>query len=516
MSVNDPNRVIIFDTTLRDGEQSPGASMNTAEKLRLAKQLEKLGVDVIEAGFPAASDGDFEAVAAIAKALKKAQVTGLARASRPDIDRAWEAVQHAAHPRIHTFIATSDIHLEYKLRMSREEVVQAAVAAVKHARSYTDNVEFSAEDGSRSDWDFLCRVFEAAIDAGATTVNLPDTVGYAVPDEFGNMVRHIYQNTPNIDRAIFSVHCHDDLGLATANTLTAIQAGARQAEVTINGIGERAGNTSMEEVVMALHTRHNHLGLETGINTEHIHASSRLVSMITGIMVQPNKAIVGANAFAHEAGIHQDGVLKNPMTYEIMKPETIGLSTNKLVLGKHSGRHALRTRLKSMGYDLSDEEINLVFSRFKELADKKKHIVDEDLEVIVTEGILRTADIFKLEYLHVTAGTTVLPMASVKLEINGRPVRGAGYGNGPIDAAFNAIGKLTGTASELLRFSVSALTGGTDAQGEVTVRLQENGLLALGRGADPDIITASAKAYVNGLNRLEYLKTHPVKEAIVL
>jgi 2-isopropylmalate synthase len=312
------------------------------------------------------------------------------------------------------------------------------------------------------------------------------------------------------------VHCHNDLGLATANTLSAITAGARQAEVTINGIGERAGNTSLEEVVMSLATRHNSLGLATSIKTEFIHPTSRLVSMITGIMVQPNKAIVGANAFAHEAGIHQDGVLKNPMTYEIMKPETIGLSTNKLVLGKHSGRHALRSRLKSMGYDLSDEEINLVFRRFKELADKKKHIVDEDLEVIVTEGILRTADIFKLEYLHVTAGTTVLPMASVKLEVNGRAVQGAGYGNGPIDAAFNTIAKLTGTASELLRFSVSALTGGTDAQGEVTVRLQENGLLALGRGADPDIITASAKAYVNGLNRLEYLKTHPVKEAIVL
>jgi len=509
---NDNKRVIIFDTTLRDGEQSPGASMNTAEKLRLAVQLEKLGVDVIEAGFPAASDGDFEAVSQIAAKLKRAQIAGLARATRSDIDRAWEAIKHAAHPRIHTFIATSDIHLEYKLRMSREEVVQAAVAAVKHARSYTDNVEFSAEDGSRSDWDFLCRVFEAAIDAGATTVNLPDTVGYAVPDEFGNMVRHIYQNTPNINRAILSVHCHDDLGLATANTLTAIQAGARQAEVTINGIGERAGNTSMEEMVMALHTRHNHLGLETGINTEHIHASSRLVSMITGIMVQPNKAIVGANAFAHEAGIHQDGMLKNPMTYEIMRPETIGLSQTQLVLGKHSGRHALRNRLKELGYELSEEELDLIFTKFKNLADKKKHIVDEDLEVMVTEGILRTSDIFKLDYLHVTSGTTVLPMASVELSINGRPTRNAGYGNGPIDAAFNSIAKLTGTQSELLRFTVSALSGGTDSQGEVTVRLRENGLVALGKGADPDIITASARAYVNGLNRLEYLKANPVKD----
>ncbi|MGD8901136.1 MAG: 2-isopropylmalate synthase, partial [Desulfobacterales bacterium] len=448
------DQVLIFDTTLRDGEQSPGASMNTAEKLRIATQLEKLGIDVLEAGFPAASDGDLEAVSKIAGKLEKTEVAALARTSKNDIDRAWEAIRHAAKPRIHTFIATSDIHLEYKLKMSRDEVIKAAVEAVTYARTLTDNIEFSAEDGSRSDRDFLCKVFEAVIEAGATTVNLPDTVGYAIPQEFSDLVSYVKAYTPNIDKAILSVHCHNDLGLATANTLSAITAGARQAEVTINGIGERAGNTSLEEVVMSLATRHNSLGLATSIKTEFIHPTSRLVSMITGIMVQPNKAIVGANAFAHEAGIHQDGVLKNPMTYEIMKPETIGLSTNKLVLGKHSGRHALRSRLKSMGYDLSDEEINLVFRRFKELADKKKHIVDEDLEVIVTEGILRTADIFKLEYLHVTAGTTVLPMASVKLEVNGRAVQGAGYGNGPIDAAFNTIAKLTGTASELLRFSV--------------------------------------------------------------
>ena len=510
------DQVLIFDTTLRDGEQSPGASMNTAEKLRIATQLEKLGVNILEAGFPAASDGDTEAVSRIAGKLEKTEVAALARTSKDDIDRAWQAIRHAAKPRIHTFIATSDIHLKYKLKMTRDEVVTAAVEAVKYATSFTDNVEFSAEDGSRSDRDFLCKVFEAVIEVGATTVNLPDTVGYAIPQEFSDLVSYVKAHTPNIDKAVLSVHCHNDLGLATANTLSAITAGARQAEVTINGIGERAGNTSLEEVVMSLVTRNNALGLTTSIDTRHIHPTSRLVSMITGIMIQPNKAIVGANAFAHEAGIHQDGVLKNPMTYEIMRPETIGLSTNKLVLGKHSGRHALRSRLKTMGYDLSDEEINLVFIRFKELADKKKHVVDEDLEVIVTEGILRTADIFKLEYLHVTAGTTVLPMASVKLDINGRAVQGAGYGNGPIDAAFNAIGKLTGTGSDLLRFSVSALTGGTDAQGEVTVRLGENGLLALGRGADPDIITASAKAYVNGLNRLEYLKTHPVKEASVL
>jgi len=507
------DRVIIFDTTLRDGEQSPGASMNAAEKMRIAIQLEKLGVDVIEAGFPAASEGDFEAVSQIAGRLKKSEVAGLARATKPDIDRAWQAIRNAARPRIHTFIATSDIHLEYKLKMSRDEVIRAAVEAVAYAKSLTDNVEFSAEDGSRSDRDYLCRVFEAAIAAGASTVNLPDTVGYAIPGEFAELVRHIKQHTANIDKAVLSVHCHDDLGLATANTLAAIHNGARQAEVTINGIGERAGNTSLEEVVMALHTRANFLKSGTRIKTEYIYPTSRLVSMITGLLVQPNKAIVGANAFAHEAGIHQDGMLKNPMTYEIMKPETIGLSANRLVLGKHSGRHALRTQLKDLGYDLSDEELNLVFGKFKELADKKKHVMDEDLEAIVTEGILRTADVFVLDYLHVTAGTTVLPMASVRLKINGRPVQDAGYGNGPIDAAYNTIAKLTGTSSELMRFSISALTGGTDALGEVTVRLRENGLLALGKGADPDIITASAKAYINGLNRLEYLKNHPMQEA---
>ena len=504
-------RVYIFDTTLRDGEQSPGASMNEAEKLRLAIQMEKLGVDVLEAGFPAASQGDFDAVARIARKVRNLEVAGLARTSKADIDRAWGAIQHAAKPRIHTFIATSDIHLKYKLNKTRDEVIETAVESVRYAKSLTDNVEFSAEDGSRSDRDFLCKVFEAAIEAGATTVNLPDTVGYAIPEEFADMVKYVTEHTPNIGKAVLSVHCHNDLGLATANTLAAISAGARQAEVTINGIGERAGNTSLEEVIMALHTRPNFLPMETNIVTEHIYSTSRLVSMITGIIVQPNKAVVGANAFAHEAGIHQDGVLKNPMTYEIMKPETIGLNRNQLVLGKHSGRHALRTHLKEMGYDLSDEELNLVFTKFKELADKKKHVVDEDLEVIVTEGILRTADIFQLEYMHVTSGTTVLPMASVKLSVNGRSVKDAGYGNGPIDAVFNTISKLTGAESELLRFSVSALTGGTDAQGEVTVRLRENGLISLGKGADPDIITASAKAYINGLNRLEYLKTHPVE-----
>jgi 2-isopropylmalate synthase len=509
-------RIKIFDTTLRDGEQSPGASMNTNEKLRLAVQLEKLGVDILEAGFPAASEGDFEAVAEIAKRLKRTEVAGLARANKSDIDQAWGAIQHAVKPRIHTFIATSDIHLDYKLKMSRDEVLNAAVEAVKYAKTFTDNVEFSAEDGSRSDRDYLCKVFGAAIEAGATTVNLPDTVGYAVPQEFEEMVKYVMANTPNMHKATMSVHCHNDLGLATANTITAINAGARQAEVTINGIGERAGNTSLEEVIMALHTRQNLMPFDTGIQTQHIYSTSRLVSMITGIMVQPNKAVVGANAFAHEAGIHQDGMLKNPMTYEIMKPETIGLSRNQLVLGKHSGRHALYTHLKNLGYDLSEEELKTVFKQFKTLADKKKHVMDEDLEALVTEGVLRSAEVFSLEYLHVTCGTTVLPMASVRLSINGRSVQGANYGNGPIDSAYNTIAQLTDAKAELLRFTVSALTGGTDAQGEVTVRLRENGLMALGRGSDPDIITASAKAYINGLNRLEYLKAHPVKASQTL
>ena len=502
-------KVYIFDTTLRDGEQSPGASMNTAEKLRIATQLEKLGVDAIEAGFPAASAGDFEAVSEIAGKIVNSEVVALARASIHDIDRAWNAISHAKHPKIHTFLATSDIHMEYKLQMTREEVLKTAVEAVKYACSYTDNVEFSAEDGSRSDPDFLCQVFEAVIDAGAKVINLPDTVGYAVPHEFGGLVAHVMKNTPNIGKARLSVHCHNDLGLATANTLAAIHAGARQAEVTINGIGERAGNTSLEELVMTLNTRPGYLPVTTGIDTTRIYRVSRLVSMITGIMVQPNKAIVGANAFAHEAGIHQDGMLKNPMTYEIMKPETIGLTSSKMVMGKHSGKHALRTHLKNMGYELSDEELRQVFEKFKTLADKKKVLLDEDIEALVNERVLRTEDVYSLKYLHVSCGTAVLPIATVVLLANGQELTCSGRGNGPIDATYNAIARLTETRSALLRFSVSALTGGTDAQGEVTVRLQENDLIALGRGADPDIITASALAYINGLNRLEYLKQNP-------
>jgi 2-isopropylmalate synthase len=393
--------------------------------------------------------------------------------------------------------------------MTREQVIEAAVDAVRYAKSFTENVEFSAEDGSRSDWSFLCRVFEAAIEAGATTVNLPDTVGYALPDEFTQLTSYILKHTPNIHRAILSVHCHNDLGLATANTLAGLKAGARQAEVTINGIGERAGNTSLEEVVMSLYTRKEQLGLTTGITTEEIYPTSRLVSMVSGIVVQPNKAVVGANAFAHEAGIHQDGVLKHRMTYEIMEPRTVGLARNLLVLGKHSGRHAFKQRLKELGFDLTEQDLNRLFKKFKDLADKRKEILDEDIEALVAEEILRVPDVYELEYLNVISGTVAVPTATVKLKIRGHESQGAGFGVGPIDATFNTIAKMTGSQSRLLRFSVTSISGGMDAQGEVTVRLQENGLVALGKGADPDIITAGAKAYINGLNRLEYMKENP-------
>lgn len=503
------DRIIYFDTTLRDGEQSPGASMNTAEKVRLATQLEKLGVDVIEAGFPAASPGDFEAVQAICSKVSNIQVAGLARTSKDDIDKAWGAIKDAAHPRIHTFIATSDIHLKHKLKMGRDEVIKTAIESVRYAKSFTDNVEFSAEDASRSDRDFLCKVLEAAIDAGATTVNIPDTVGYALPDEFGELIRYIKAHTSNINQAIISVHCHNDLGLATANTMAGLMAGARQAEVTINGIGERAGNTSLEEIAMTLHTRKSLFNMESSIITQEIVPTSRLVSMITGIVVQPNKAIVGANAFAHEAGIHQDGMLKNRMTYEIMEPETVGLNSNRLVLGKHSGRHAFRDKLNDMGYDMSKEEIDKLFVKMKELADKKKELLDEDIEALVAEEHLRIPDTYKLDYLNVVSGTVTIPTATVILIIEGEKTQSSGFGVGPVDATFNTIARMTGTNADLVRFSVNSITGGMDAQGEVTVRLQEDGKLALGKGSDSDIITAAAKAYVNGLNRLKYLKRNP-------
>jgi len=499
-------KITIFDTTLRDGEQSPGYSMNSAEKMHFASQLERLKVDVLEAGFPSSSKGDFESVQMIAKKVRNVEVAALARTSKEDIDAAWGAIKEAAHPRLHIFIATSDIHLQHKLRLNRDQVVARAVEAVKYAKQFTNNIEFSAEDGSRTDRDFLCRIFEAAILAGATTVNLPDTVGYAIPSEFVDLITYIKGNTPNIGKAILSVHCHNDLGLATANTLAAVNAGAQQVEVTVNGIGERAGNTSLEELVMALHTRKDYLPYFTTINTKEIYPSSHLLAMITGIPLQPNKAIVGSNAFAHEAGIHQDGVLKNETTYEIMEPATIGLKANRLVMGKHSGRHAFKERLRGFGYDLSDREIDNLFQRFKELADKRKEIVDEDLEVLIAEEILRVPDIYKLQYLNVISGTATVPTATVQLETGKRVQQDAGFGIGPIDATFNTIAKMTGTRSKLLHFSIDSLTGGTDAQGNVIVRLEEDGIQTLGKGTDPDIIVASAKAYINGLNRLEHLK----------
>ena len=500
------DKIIIFDTTLRDGEQSPGYSMNTAEKMHLASQLEKLRVDVLEAGFPSSSEGDFESVQMIAKKVRNVEVAALARTSKEDIDAAWGAIKEAAHPRLHIFIATSDIHLQHKLKLNRDQVVAKAVEAVTYAKQFTDNIEFSAEDGSRTDRNFVCRIFEAVISAGATTVNLPDTVGYAIPSEFADCIAYIKGNTPNIGKAILSVHCHNDLGLATANTLASIGAGAQQVEVTVNGIGERAGNTSLEEVVMAIHARKNYLNCVTDINTKEIYPSSHLLAMITGIPVQPNKAIVGANAFAHEAGIHQDGVLKNKATYEIMEPATIGLKANRLVIGKHSGRHAFKDRLRRFGYDFSDSEIDNLFQRFKELADKRKEIVDEDLEVLIAEEILRVPDTYKLQYLNVTSGTATIPTATVQLEIGKRIQQDSGFGIGPIDATFNTIAKMTGTQSKLLHFSIDSLTGGTDAQGSVTVRLEEDGVQTLGKGNDPDIIVSSAKAYINGLNRLDHLK----------
>ncbi|MBA2848897.1 2-isopropylmalate synthase [Thermosulfuriphilus ammonigenes] len=500
-------RVYIFDTTLRDGEQSPGVSLNVEEKLRIAQQLERLKVDVIEAGFPVASPGDFEAVKRIADEVRGLEVAALARANQRDIDTAWEAIKRAASPRIHTFIATSDIHLKYKLRKSREEVLELAVSAVKHASSYTSNVEFSAEDATRSDLAFLAQVVEAVIEAGARVVNIPDTVGYTVPHEYERIISYLKEHVANIDRAIISVHCHNDLGLAVANSVAAIRAGARQIECTINGIGERAGNAAMEEIVMILRTRQDVFPYHTEINTRQIVPTSRLVSHLTGMVVQPNKAIVGANAFAHESGIHQDGVLKERSTYEIMSPEDVGWSKSAIVLGKHSGRHALKAKLEELGYHLADEELDRVFRRFKELADKKQEIFDEDIEAIVADEVFRLPDKYELKYLNVISGTTTIPTAMVEVSIEGQGTkRLAGFGVGPIDAAYNVLAQITGTASRLLRFSVTSITGGTDAQGEVTVRLEEGGQVVMGQGADSDIIVAAAKAYLNALNRLERLK----------
>ena len=500
------NRVFIFDTTLRDGEQSPGASMNPDEKLRIARQLEKLGVDIIEAGFPVASEGDFASVRQIAREIRGCGIAALARANTADIDRAWEAVAEAASPRIHTFISSSDIHLRHQLHKSREQVLREAVAAVAHARNYTQNVEFSPMDATRSDRDYLCAMVEAVIAAGATTVNIPDTVGYAVPDEFGDLIATLFRRVKNIRRAVISVHCHNDLGLATANALAALRNGARQVECTINGIGERAGNSAMEEVVMAIKTRKDLFDLWTGIRTEYIHQTSRLLTQITGIHVQPNKAIVGANAFAHESGIHQDGLIKEKITYEIMTPQSVGISDTHIVLGKHSGSHAIADRLRALGYALEDDQIQRVFVRFKELADVKKEVFDEDLESIVYEEASRSEEKYRFVYLNIVSGSQAVPTATMQMEVDGKMIQEAGFGVGPVDAIFTAIRKITKTDYPLLKYAVNAVTGGTDAQGEAMVQLKFNGRSAVGRGAHPDVLVASAKAYINALNRLEWLR----------
>lgn len=495
-------KIKIFDTTLRDGEQSPGASMNVDEKIQVAKQLKKLGVDIIEAGFPIASPGDFEAVNRISQEVKGVVIAGLCRARDEDIERAAEALKPAEQRRIHTFIATSDIHLKYKLRMDREQVLEAAIRAVKKARQYTDDVEFSAEDATRSDWDYLCKVTEEVIKAGATTVNIPDTVGYTIPQEYGELIEYLMNKVPNIDKATISVHCHNDLGLAVANSLTAILKGAGQVECTINGIGERAGNASMEEIVMALKVRNDFFKADTNIVTQEIYRTSRLVSKITGMIVQPNKAIVGANAFAHEAGIHQDGVLKERTTYEIMRPEDIGIPSSKIVLGKHSGRHAFKARLEELGYSLSEEELNRTFERFKKLADQKKYIFNEDIEALVSDEVLRITEVYQLVDLEVSSGVNKKPTAKVKLRINGEEKELTINGDGPVDAVYKAITELTGSKAELNKFEIKAITGGTDALGEVTVILEEAGHTVRGHGSDTDIIVASAKAYINALNKL--------------
>ncbi len=496
--------LIIFDTTLRDGEQSPGASMTREEKVRIARLLEKMRVDVIEAGFPAASNGDFEAVRAVAEAIKDSTVAALCRASDKDIARALEAVKPARSGRIHTFIATSPIHMEKKLRMTPDEVIAAAKLAVRFARNGIDNVEFSCEDAGRSELDFLCRIIETVIGEGATTINIPDTVGYNVPEQFGERIRQLRERVPNSDKVVWSVHCHNDLGLAVANSLAAVMAGARQVECTINGLGERAGNASLEEVVMAVRTRQDVFACDTRLDTTQIVPASKLVSGITGFPVQPNKAIVGANAFAHESGIHQDGVLKHRETYEIMRAEDVGWNANRLVLGKHSGRTALRARLKELGIEIDSEQVlNAAFARFKELADKKHDIFDEDLHALMSdEAVVPAHEYFRLLSTQFHSETGETPHARITLAMDGVEHRTEAHGSGPVDAAFRAIEAIAMSGADLLLYSVNSITTGTDAQGEVTVRLSKEGRIVNGQGADTDIIVASAKAYINALNKL--------------
>lgn len=495
-------QVLIFDTTLRDGEQSPGVNLNVEEKVEIATQLAKLRVDVIEAGFPVASPGDFAAVEAVASQIKGPTIAALARTMEKDIDKAWEALRYAERPRIHTFIATSPVHMQYKLRKSPDEVLRMAVEAVRHAKSLTNDVEFSAEDAARSDRGFLREIFEAVIEAGATVINIPDTVGYSTPWEFADLVSYVKANTAGIDRVTISVHCHNDLGLAVANSLAAVTAGATQVECTINGLGERAGNAALEEVVMALRTRKDYFDVSVGIDTTHIYRTSRLVSSLTAVFVQPNKAVVGDNAFAHESGIHQDGILKERTTYEIMTPESVGLPESRLVLGKHSGRHAFSEKLKALGYSLTRDEMEKAFNRFIELADKKKQVSDRDIEAIVEDELVATPGFFELEYIHVISGNHAVPTATVRLKTVDGSVEEAACGDGPVEAVFKAVDAAAKLETHLVSYSLNAVTGGKDALGEATVRIKDNGDTYVGRGTSTDVIEASAKAYVQAINKL--------------
>ncbi len=497
------SKVIIFDTTLRDGEQAAGGSLNIQEKLEIAKQLEKLGVDVIEAGFPVSSPGDFKAVECIALEIKNTIVCALARAHPKDIDAAWEAIKGAKHPRIHVFLSASDIHILHQLKKSREQILEMSRDMVTRAKKYTNDVEFSPMDASRANPEFIYQVLEAVINAGATTVNIPDTVGYAIPDEFGRLIEGIFSNVKNIDKAVVSVHCHNDLGLAVANSLEAVKHGARQVECTVNGIGERAGNASLEEIVMAISTRSDIFNLTTGVNSQQIYKTSRLVSELTGFPVQPNKAIVGANAFRHQSGIHQDGVIKMPITYEIIDPKKVGIPASSLVLGKLSGRNAFRERLAELGYSLGEEDLDRTFQAFKELADKKKNVTDRDIESLVAEEMRTVAEVYRLERIQVTCGDRGIPTAAVKLTgPDGQILADAALGTGPVDAVCKAINRLVNVPNTLTEFAVKSVTEGIDAIGEVLIRIESQGITYTGRGADTDIIVASAKAYINALNRL--------------
>ena len=500
--MTDKNRVYIFDTTMRDGEQSPGASMSLEEKLQIARVFDELGIDVIEAGFPIASPGDFEAVTEVSKILKKAIPAGLSRHSKKDIDRCYEALKHAPRFRIHTFISTSPLHMKHKLNKSPHEVYESIKEHVTYARKFTDDVEWSCEDGTRTDLDFMCKTIELAIKCGATTINIPDTVGYSIPEEFARTITHIKNNVPNIDKAIISAHCHNDLGLAVANALSGLSAGVRQIECTINGIGERAGNTSLEEIVMAIKTRKDLLPFDTNINTEVITRSSKLLSAITGFSVQPNKAIVGANAFAHESGIHQDGMLKHSGTYEIMTPESVGLNKSTLVMGKHSGRHAFKSKLSELGYEVSDNQLNDAFQRFKDLSDKKKDIFDDDIIALVDDGIADSGDFVKLNSLSLECGSKGPALAKISLTVFDNIEEIEINGDGPVDAIFKGISSIVEGDYKLQLFAVNAVTEGTDAQAEVSVRLIENGRSVNGQAADTDTMVAAARAYIGALNKL--------------